>query len=468
MTPPRMRTRLTIWFAASILLILAFYVAGMLVLEWRSMRAALDHHLEEDLEVAVEMLVVRGSEVAWRTETDRDLGYDAGRRRWVEVYSLDGRPVYLRGVPTAEAIQAALGTPSLATGGFRSLQIRPGIHVRVLTVQRTLGRMPLLVRVVRLEDGIRQQFWILLLLFSVATPVAVLGAALAGHVISGRALLPLARMAERARSISADHLSERLPIENANDEMGQLALVFNDAFTRLEASFARLKQFTADVSHELRTPLTAMRSVGEVGLREAGDSRAYRDVIGSMLEETDRLARLVDTLLTLSRWESGRVRPAAEAVDLRALAQDVADQLHVLAEERRIEIDVAIHAPLIVTTDPVMTREAVINVLDNAIKFTPEGRRVRISGRSTGREHQLVVDDEGPGIPPEQRTRVLERFYRSDGWREQAPGGVGLGLAIVHGAVTANRGRVEIESNESGGTRVILSLPRHEATLQDS
>jgi signal transduction histidine kinase len=93
---------------------------------------------------------------------------------------------------------------------------------------------------------------------------------------------------------------------------------------------------------------------------------------------------------------------------------------------------------------------------------------VRISGRSTGREHQLVVDDEGPGIPPEQRTRVLERFYRSDGWREQAPGGVGLGLAIVHGAVTANRGRVEIESNESGGTRVILSLPRHEATLQDS
>lgn len=463
MTPPRMRTRLTLWFAASILLILAPYLAGMLVLEWRSMRSALDHHLEEDLEVAVEMLVLRGSEVGWRTETARDLGYDAGLQRWVEVYSLEGRPMFFRGLPTSEAIRTALGAPSLAARGFRSLETPAGAHVRVLSTERTIGGLPLVIRVVRSEDGIRQDFWILLLLFSIATPAAVLGAALAGYVISGRALSPLARMAERARSISAEHLSERLPVENANDEMGQLAVVFNDTFTRLEASFERLKQFTADVSHELRTPLTAMRSVGEVGLREARDSRSYQEVIGSMLEETDRLARVVDTLLTLSRWESGRVRPAAEAVDLRVLAEDVAGQLLVLAEERRVEIDVAIREPLVVTTDPIMAREAVINVLDNAIKFTPEGGRVRISARSTDREHQLVVDDEGPGIPPEQRTRVLERFYRVDGWRDRGPGGAGLGLAIVHRAVTANRGRVVIDSNEAGGARVMLALPRSEA-----
>lgn len=456
----RLRTRLTLWFAASILLILAPFLASVLVLEWRSMHAALDHHLEEDLEVAAEMAVLRGTAVVWRTEAERDLGYDAGRQRWVEVYTVEGRPVLLRGLATEQAIRAALSAPSSGTIGFRTLQTPAGAHVRTLTAERTIGQHPFWVRVVRAEDGLRQDLRHLVILFSVLAPLAVLAAAFAGYVISGRALQPLSRMAERARSISADRLSGRLPVENEKDELGQLAVVFNDTFARLENSFERLKQFTADASHELRTPLTAIRSVGEVGLREACEPRAYQEIIGSMLEEADRLARLIDTLLTLSRWESGRVRPSPEDVDLRTLVQDVAGQLSVLAEERQVEIDVAFHEPLVVAADPVMARQAVINVLDNAIKFTREGGRVRIWSRSPGREQQLVVDDEGPGIAPDQRRRVLERFYRIEGGRERGPGGAGLGLAIVHWALTANQGRIDIDTNEAGGARVVLSFPR--------
>lgn len=456
-----MRTRLTLWFAASILTILAPYLAGLLVVGWQSERTLLDHHLREDLDVALEMLVITGSELAWRADTDRDPGYDAGAQRWVEVYNLEGRPVYLRGVPGAQSIRAALGPPSRETGGFHTLQTPAGAHVRVLSALHMFGARPLWFRVARSEDGLRRDLWRMVLLLSLATPLAVLSAALAGYVISGRALSPLARITERASSIGADRLSERLPVENPNDELGQVALVFNETFARLEASFAQLKQFTADVSHELRTPLTAIRSVGEVGLREPRDAEAYREIIGSMLEETDRLSRLVETLLTLSRWESGGVRPAAEAVDLGELAWDVARHLSVLAEERRVDIDVAVREPLLVTCDPTMARQAVINVLDNAIKFTRQGGRVRISGNSTDHEHGLIVDDEGPGIPRDQRTRVLERFYRIEEGRDRGPGGAGLGLAIVQRAMAANQGRVLIESNDAGGARVILSLPRH-------
>jgi len=182
--------------------------------------------------------------------------------------------------------------------------------------------------------------------------------------------------------------------------------VFNDTFTRLEASFAELKQFTADASHELRTPLTALRSVGEVALRETRDPAAYREAIGSMLEETDRLARVVDTLLMLSRWESGRVAPEPETLDLAEITSDVMAQLAVLAEERQVTQMRRVSGTLSIRSDAVMARQAIVNVLDNAIKFTREGGTVTVEVRREGREQQVVIDDEGPGIPASERARV--------------------------------------------------------------
>lgn len=456
---PRLRTRLTLWFGASVLTILAPFLAGILYLEWRSMRAALDHHLSEDLETAWEMLVVRHGEVVWRTDDVDDVGYDAGTQRWIEAYDPSGRALFLRGVPKRDEIRAALPPPFGAAPGFRTLRTPAGAFVRLLTSDRRLNTRPVRVRVARTEDELRAEFSRLILLFAIGAPLAVLAAAAAGYVISGRALSPLARMADRARDISADHLTERLPVENPHDELGQLALVFNDTFARLADSFDRLKQFTADASHELRTPLTAIRSVGEVALRDSRDAAGYQDVIGSMLEEADRLSRVVDTLLTLSRWESGRVRPNPEPVDLRDLVAVVTGQLSILAEEGGVTLDLRLPRPAPATVDPLMVRQAISNVLDNAIKFTPPGGRVTISTEVADGEARVVVDDEGPGIPAAERRKVLERFYRIDAGREGAWGGTGLGLAIVQRAVTANGGRVSIDSSPGGGARVVLAVP---------
>ena len=225
----------------------------------------------------------------------------------------------------------------------------------------------------------------------------------------------------------------------------------------------RLKQFTADASHELRTPLTAIRSVGEVGLREARTVPDYQEIVGSMLEESDRLSNVVETLLTLARWEGGRVRPLHDHVDLDAMARDVSVKLAVLAEDRGVTIDIEAGPPRIVSTDAVMARQALTNVLDNAIKFAPEGGHIRIWFDSGPGEQRVVIDDDGPGIPEDQRVRVLERFYRIDGGEHRRRGGTGLGLAIVHRAVIANGGRVLIAESESGGARVVLAWPRGES-----
>lgn len=460
MTPPSLRTRLTLWFSASILIILLPVLTGVALIQWRSMRTALDHHLQEDLEFALEMLVLRDGQVVWRVDTETDPGYDAGPRRWVEVYDEEGRPYYLRGIPETPLIWRALPEVPVNPGGPDTHETPSGAHVRLLAVQRSLAGTPMWIRVARSEDGLRRDLRQLVLIFAIIGPLAIIAASAAGHLISGRALLPLAHMAERARAISAERLSERLPVANPHDELGQLASVFNGTFARLEASFDRLKRFTADVSHELRTPLTAIRSVGEVGLQESRTVDDHQEVIGSMLEEVDRLAHVVDTLLTLSRWESGRVTATVEPVDMAACARRVSEHLSVLADERGVALVVTLPAALDVMGDSTMIRQAVINVIDNAIKFTAPGSRVTISSVSTPDEHQLVVDDQGPGIPDDHRERVMERFYRLDRDREGGIDGAGLGLSIVQWAMAANRGRLELASNPDGGARVILSLPR--------
>jgi signal transduction histidine kinase len=188
-------------------------------------------------------------------------------------------------------------------------------------------------------------------------------------------------MAERARTITADRLGERLPIEDPEAELGQLATVFNDTLARLERSFAELRRFTADASHELRTPLTAIRSVGEVGLRRRRDEQAYREIIGSMLEEADRLARLVDSLLLLSRADAGQVALRTERTDLGRMAQEVAAQLEVLAEEAPNRVHGGGRSGGGGWTVRI---RALINLLDNAIKYSPEGAHIRVVFATTG------------------------------------------------------------------------------------
>jgi heavy metal sensor kinase len=309
------------------------------------------------------------------------------------------------------------------------------------------------------EERLDQQLREILVVLVLGLPLIVGLAGVGGYVMARRALAPIDQLGAEARRITAERLHERLSVPNEHDEIGRLAAVINDTLSRLESSFGQLRRFTADASHELRTPLSVIRGIGEMGLRETRTSAEYKDAMGSMLEEVDRLTRLVDTLLRLSRGDAGTVRLSRDILDLGDLAREVAASLGILAEERQQRLQIDVEANVRVSADRLVLRDAVTNIVDNAIKYGPPGTTIDIGVRGDAGQATLTVSDHGPGIPAEHREHVFDRFYRVDDGRSRDMGGTGLGLAIAKWAVEANGGQIALESGGPGSI-FRISLPR--------
>ncbi|MQA31363.1 MAG: HAMP domain-containing protein [Luteitalea sp.] len=336
-----------------------------------------------------------------------------------------------------------------------------GTTVRVLKGQATIYGRHVVIGVARSEALMRQQLNELVALMLLGLPLGVAAAGAGGYLLARRALAPIERMASQARTITAERLSDRLPVDNPNDELGGLASVFNSTLGRLESSFDHMRRFTANVSHELRTPLTAMRSVGEVALRERRDRPAYRAVIGSMLEEVERLGALVDRLLALSRAAIGPTKLSREAIDLRALAEELTAQLGVLAEEKQQTLTIDAHGSGRAVGDRIALRQSLMNLLDNAIKYTPNGGEIGIRVWETSTTAALEVHDTGPGIDAEARPRIFDRFYRAGSVdRGGEADGFGLGLSIAKWGVEASGGTLALDPTHGPGTTFRMTLPR--------
>jgi signal transduction histidine kinase len=258
-------------------------------------------------------------------------------------------------------------------------------------------------------------------------------------------------MAERTRLLSAKSLSERLPVANPNDELGELAKVFNGTLQQLEASFAELKRFSADVSHELRTPLTAMRAVGEVALREGNPAMTY-DALGSMLEEVRKMNQLIERLLLLARADADEMPVRLEAGPLRSLLTEVSDELALVAQEKQQQITVECPDHLLAIFDPALLRLALVNLIQNAIRYSPPAKPIALRAFQGDNAVVMEVADQGPGIAPEHQKKIFDRFYRVDKARSRAEGGVGLGLAIVKWSVERMGGAIELQSEIGSGS----------------
>jgi signal transduction histidine kinase len=241
--------------------------------------------------------------------------------------------------------------------------------------------------------------------------------------------------------------------------LGLLAQTINEMIARLERSFAEVRRFTADASHELRTPLAAIRSEAEVALGRPSLSADQQHLLGSILEECARLARLTDQLLTLSREDAGVVTQDWQPVDLTALASGAAETMRPLAESRGADLLVDGAGPAWVCGDEGRLRQVFYNLLDNALKHVAEGGKVEVRVEASDGEAIALVRDTGEGIPPEHLPHVFERFYRVDRARSRAMGGTGLGLSIVHSIVLAHGGRIELDSAPGLGTTARVALP---------
>ncbi len=472
------RTRLTLWYV--LLLVVTLVVLGGLGL-WaigRTLRADADEVLRSDaVAVEAEVDVVKG-QVRFDVDDSSDfrpleaelVGLDV-----VRLWDRGRRTVYRQelvpGLPTADV--ATLEAVLAGQSEYRTEHAGDGTSVRLYAEPvRDRGKIIGVIQVGRSEAQL-EAFLARLRLLGAGGVLAALALGWAGgHVLAAWALTPVDRITRAAERIGAHLLSERLAPPPTDDELGRLVAAFNGMIGRLDQAFQRERRFTADASHELRTPLASIRTQTEVALDRPRDPERDARVLASIRDESERLGRLVDDLLALARADAGQpleLRP----VDLEEIVADASARIAPRARERglRLTVNVAETGP--VRGDATWLTQALVNLLDNAVRHTPPGGQVALSLTAAPGGALLEVADTGEGIAAEHLPHLFQRFYRVDQARARAGGGVGLGLAICDWVASAHGGRLSVDSQLGQGTAVRLWLPsarapRAAAPLGDS
>lgn len=301
-----------------------------------------------------------------------------------------------------------------------------------------------------------------------AFPLALVMSGVGGYFLASRALRPIAQMTQTAQTITANDLTQRIDYTGPNDELGRLARTFDMMLDRLQEAFIRERRFTGDAAHELRTPLTALKGRIGVTLSKTRTPDAYRETLHDMEAQVDRLIRLSSDLLFMARLDQGKAHLQREKIDGANFIGAVADQIRPLANAKSITLTEQVPDDLVLYGDMDFLIRLVMNLLDNAIKYTPDHGYVAVRAVQNGSLVRISVEDSGPGIPPEQLPYLFERFYRVEQDRARlsqtnGQSGAGLGLAIAHEIARAHNGRIEIESPilESGGSRFVVTLPAY-------
>lgn len=459
-----LRTRLTLIYTA----LFAIVLGALAVISYRTLAALLDNRLNEQLEEMSAGLrgylnFPGGVPVFAYDADDPEQAYFAHTAgRYLEIYdSRSGALIYqspeMRVLDlelSAEEVRNLGSNPSLGEIESERIDLRvqntflrpDERHEYVLRVGLSLAP----------NKAALHQFRRTMLL---VCPLGVLLASAAGWWMARRALLPVERLGHAAHEISISSLDRRLPLPGTGDELENLAVTFNDVFARLDKAVQQMREFTASVSHELRTPLAALRGEAEVALAKCRSAEEYQHVLESQLEEFDKLTRMVNDLLTLARAEAGEIPLRSERVDLAVLARAAVDLLQPLADEHGLSLAAEVESAAETSGDPQWLESVILNLLDNAIKFTGEGGSVRVLVNRLDGRARLTVSDTGIGIPSESFPHIFEPFYRADSSRSRQIGGVGLGLALVHWVVAAHGGRIDVNSQPSQGTRITILFP---------
>jgi heavy metal sensor kinase len=299
--------------------------------------------------------------------------------------------------------------------------------------------------------------------FAWVIPIAIVLASIGGYFLARKSLAPVMAMSSQAGRIGAENLHERLPIQNAKDELGRLAAAFNELLERVDQSFERQRRFMSDASHELRTPAAILRGESEVALsRSERPAEEYRESLAVLHAEAQRLTQIVEDLFTLTRADAGQYPLSPRDIYLDELVADCAHAARSLALAKKITLTCEMPEELPIRADEALLRRMILNLLDNAIKYTPAGGRVVVSCERSGNEYAVSVADSGPGIPEDLRQKVFERFFRVDKARtrtENDGGGAGLGLSIARWIAEAHHGRLILARCDSNGSTFTALLP---------
>jgi heavy metal sensor kinase len=459
-----LRFRITAWYAG--------LLAGTLVVFGASVYLGLERYLDwtfqrtllsECRTIATELLTqLPAKDTKWLATEINEAYAPEVNGRFIRVVHEGVGVVYLSGAPKDGTFDSArIPYPSdKEKDGPRKLQFEAGnrllIHSMTFT---TPDGNRFLVESGAPYNQIEVALHGLLLTLAIYMPFVVSLAVAGGYWLMRRSLQPVDEITKRAEGITSTNLSERLPVIRTGDELERLSISLNRMIERLDDAFEHINRFSADASHELRTPLTILQLELEGIAQNHHWDGALGDQIGSALEETHHMSRIVESLLTISRLDAGEVKMDKARLDLGELAASTADEMKLLAEEKSIRLRA--HGPTGVHVEGDRTRlqQVIVNLIDNAIKYTQAGGQVEISVGKEGNAAVLEVSDNGPGIPARALPHVFERFYRADKARSRAGGGAGLGLSIVKAICAAHNAEVKVSSQEGRGSCFRVELP---------
>lgn len=470
------RVRLTLWYVVVLALVLIAFSAVVYTLLSRALYQRIDGELVTAAEVAINSLI-RDTE-GGQTSKDAALSAAAARRTVAELFNseqslaiFDGSGALLAENVSDNDFRAQLPDASLIADQqfhFYTVTEDDGDDNHRVAVRRAAippADAPYVILVAQELDPIEDELQSLREIFYYSLPLTVLAVGIGGWFLARKSLAPVVSMSEQARHIGAHNLEQRLPVANERDELGRLAVTFNELLSRLNSAFSQQRQFMADASHEMRTPLSVMRTTTGVTLEQPHrQEEEYREALKIIDEQIGRLVRIVEDMFTLARADSGRYPLRQTSFYLDELLVETSRAARVLSADRNVSLELDDPSESLFYGDEDLLRRMFLNLLDNAIKHTPPGGIVRASLARQGGHYVIWVSDTGAGIPLEAQSHIFERFYRADKARSRAEaanggGGAGLGLAIARWVAEAHNGSLELVKSDPTGSTFIASLP---------
>jgi len=453
-----LRWRLTGWYVLILAGVLLLFSAGIYVAVYELLLENFDDVLRQQARLIAQMVDHSNSDVTLDAAITLPGRHD--KEHFTRLYRSDGTLSFADNRDRTLPLLAHEVNDALAgTNEFTQFRGPKGdIRVGTFPINRAGRIIGVLQLGVSLED-VGDTMHILLKVLLVLGPLVLLLTSGSGLFLADRALGPIDRITRMAQRISAENLSGRIDLQGPADEVGRLARTFDAMLARLEAAFTRQREFTADASHELRTPLTAIIGQIDVALEQPRTDASYRATLASVREQAQRLTRLAGELLLLARADAPSAHPVIEQFDMAAVLPAIVAQVESLAAAHDQTVVLDPLPPLLLYGNEDQIIRLVLNLLDNALRYTPPGGRIAVSGACDEREITISVNDSGPGIAPEHLPRLFDRFFRIDRVRNRAQGGNGLGLAIAQSIAQAHGGRIDVDSLIGQGSTFTVVLP---------
>ncbi|HEV7662119.1 MAG TPA: ATP-binding protein [Chloroflexota bacterium] len=447
------RARLTLWCVVVLAVTVTGYSIVLAVSLARGLEAGIDHVLGE----AARQAAIVTEAASTERELDDEIRH-LNVHTIVSVYdATDGR--LLAGRPLAVALDLAAALQD-RPGYVQTLSLPDGASWRVWTqVVASPGQPDRLLVIGRSSTFVQIALTELLMIISVSAPFVFLVAVVGGIFLASRALNPIDQITRTAEAISAEDLSRRLGLRQANDEVGRLAATFDHMLDRLDGAFERQRRFTADASHELRTPLAMLVSRAGMALQHSRSQTEYEEVLRAIRDEGLHMGRIVNDLLLLARADAGTSLAQTERLDTGEILASVADALRPIAAASGVTLNVLSEAGVQVLGDQTRLTQLMINLVDNALAHTPRGGSIDLRVRCDAGAALVEVTDTGSGIAPEHLPHVFKRFYRAPNGHSRERGGAGLGLALCRSIALAHGGTIDLHSDAGHGTRAAIRLP---------